>query len=167
MENIVYNECNLNKKEYIRMEIFVNLFLSEKECWHMKKMEKIVEKYIWQDRKRPIFGLPLSFTKYKMTTEKLILEKGVLSISQDEIRLYRIMDVSVKCSLIQRIFNVGTIHCCSAVKTTPEFDIKDVKNPIQVKDLLSKHVEEERTRKRVAGREFMEVGEDIHDEHVE
>ena len=131
----------------------------------MKKMEKIVENYIWEDKKRPIFGLPLSFTKYKMTTEKLILEKGVLSISQDEVRLYRIMDVSVRCSLFQRIFNVGTIHCCSADKTTPEFDIKDVKNPIQVKDLISKNVEEERTRKRVTGREFMEFDDDQHGDH--
>ncbi|MBR2240610.1 MAG: PH domain-containing protein [Clostridia bacterium] len=118
-------------------------------------MEKITENYLWKDRKRPIFGLPLSFTKYKLTEEKLLIETGVLSISQEEIRLYRIMDVSVKCSLMQRIFNVGTIHCCSADKTTPEFDIKDVKNPIQVKDLISKNVEEERQKKRIGTREYM------------
>ncbi len=121
----------------------------------MKKMGKIVQKYIWEDRKRPIFGLPLSFTKYKLTEEKLLIETGVLSINQEEVRLYRIMDVSVKCKLIQRIFNVGTIHCCSADKSTPEFDIKDVKNPMQVKELISKNVEEERQRKRIGAREYM------------
>ena len=121
----------------------------------MKKMEKIEQNYIWQDRKRPIFGLPLSFTKYKLTDEKLLIETGVLSVAQEEIRLYRIMDVSVKCKLIQRIFNVGTIHCCSADKSSPEFDIKDVKNPMQVKELISKNVEEERQRKRIGTREFM------------
>ncbi len=129
----------------------------------MKSVEKVIENYIWQDRKRPIFGLPLSFTKYKMTDEKLIVETGILSISQEEVRLYRIMDVSVKCTLLQRIFKVGTIHCCSADKSTPEFDIKDIKNPIQVKDLISKNVEEERNRKRIAGREYMEFEEDQHD----
>ena len=128
----------------------------------MKKMEKIVENYIWEDKKRPIFGLPLSFTKYKLTNEKLLIETGLLSISQEEIRLYRIMDVSVKCSLIQRIFNVGTIHCCSADKSTPEFDIKDVKNPIQVKDLISKNVEEERERKKIGSREFLSYDDDYH-----
>ena len=121
----------------------------------MKKMGKIVQKYIWEDRKRPIFGLPLSFTKYKLTEEKLLIETGVLSINQEEVRLYRIMDVSVKCKLIQRIFNVGTIHCCSADKSTPEFDIKDVKNPMQIKELISKNVEEERQRKRIGAREYM------------
>lgn len=121
----------------------------------MKKMNKIVQNYIWEDRKRPIFGLPWSFTKYKLTDEKLLIETGVLSINQEEVRLYRIMDVSVKCKLAQRLFNVGTIHCCSADKSTPEFDIKDVKNPMQVKELISKKVEEERQRKRIGTREYM------------
>lgn len=133
----------------------------------MKKMEKMAENYLWQDRKRPIFGLPLSFTKYKLTNEKFLVEKGVLSITQEEIRLYRIMDLSVKCTLLQRIFNVGTIHCCSADKSTPEFDIKDVKNPMQVKDLISKNVEEERQRKRIGTREYMvSDGDDDFDGHL-
>ena len=130
----------------------------------MKKMEKIVPNYIWKDRKRPIFGLPLSFTKYKLTEEKLLIETGFLSIAQEEIRLYRIMDVSVKCTLAQRLFNVGTIHCCSADKSSPEFDIKNVKNAMQVKELLSKHVEEERQRKRIGTREYMVADSDFDDE---
>lgn len=129
----------------------------------MKKMKKMVQNYIWEDRRRPIFGLPLSFTKYKLTDEKLLIENGLLSVAQEEIRLYRIMDISVKCKLIQRIFNVGTIHCCSADKTAPEFDIKDVKNPMQVKELISKNVEEERQRKRIGAREFMSYDDDDYD----
>ena len=135
----------------------------------MKKMENINQSYIWQDRKRPIFGLPLSFTKYKLTNEKFIFEKGLLSITQEEVRLYRIMDLTVKCKLIQRLFNVGTIHCCSADKTTPEFDIKDVKNPMQVKELISKKVEEERQRKRIGTREYMVYdfdGDDVFVGHI-
>ncbi|MBE5805286.1 MAG: PH domain-containing protein [Clostridiales bacterium] len=115
---------------------------------------------IWKDRKRPIFGLPLSFTKYQLTTEKILIEKGLFSISQEEVRLYRIMDVTVKCSFLQRIFNVGTIHCCSADKSTPEFDIIDVKNPIKVKDLISQYVENERDRKKISSREFMDFDDD-------
>ena len=110
---------------------------------------------IWKDRKRPIFGLPLSFTRYKSTEEKILINTGLLSIKEEEIQLYRIMDVTLKCSLWQRLFNVGTIHCCSADKTTPEFDIKDVKNPSNVKELLSQKIEIQRDRKRIAGSEFL------------
>ena len=125
---------------------------------------KNVSEIIWKDRKRPIFGLPLSFTKYKMTKEKLLIETGILSIKEEEIQFYRIMYLTLKCSIWQRIFNVGTIHCCSGDKTTPEFEIKDVKNPSQVKELLSKYIEEQRDKKRISGREFLmdsEDGEDL------
>lgn len=132
----------------------------------MKKEKNAQINYIWQDKKRPIFGLPLSFTKYKLTDEKLVIDTGFLSITEEEIRLYRIMDVTVKCTIWQRLFNVGTIHCCSADKSTPEFDIKDVKNPIQVKDLLSKNVEEERDRKKITSREFMDCDDDYEHDHI-
>ena len=117
------------------------------------KMENL--SILWKDRKRPLFGLPLSFTRYKLTEEKLLINTGFFSIKEEEIQLYRIMDVTLKCSLLQRIFNVGTIHCCSGDKTTPEFDIKDVKNPSHVKELLSKNIEIQRDRKRISGREFL------------
>lgn len=93
----------------------------------MGKRKKIQYEYRWQDRKRTIFGLPLSFTKYSLTDEKLLIKTGVLNTNEEEIRLYRILDVTLKRSLGQRIFRVGTIHCCSADKSTPEFDIKSVK----------------------------------------
>ena len=41
-----------------------------------------------------------------------------------------------------------------------KFEIKDVKNAEDVKELLSKKVEEERERKRISGREYMMTEED-------
>lgn len=35
--------------------------------------------YVWRDRKRTVFGLPLSFTVYSLTEEKLFIETGFLS----------------------------------------------------------------------------------------
>ena len=111
--------------------------------------------YQWSDRKRTLFGLPWSFTKYMVTSEKLLIRTGVFSIREEEIRLYRIMDLTLKRSFGQRIFGVGTIHCCSADKSTPEFDIQSVKRPGIVKNLLSDLVEQERDRKRISGREYL------------
>ncbi len=111
--------------------------------------------YIWQDTKRTLFGLPLSFTKYSLTEERLFIERGFLSKQEDEVRLYRIMDVSLTRTLGQRIFGVGTIHCCSADKSLGDFDILSVKNPRDVKEMLSEMVEKERMAKRVSNREYM------------
>ena len=119
---------------------------------------------VWQDRKRIIFGLPWTFTKYVLTKEKLLIQTGILSTKEEEVRLYRIMDVTLRRSLVQRLFGLGTIHCCSADKSTPEFDIKWIPNSAAVKEKLSDLVEAERMAKRVSGREFMtdvDDGEDM------
>ena len=118
---------------------------------------------VWQDRKRIIFGLPWTFTKYVLTKEKLLIQTGILSTKEEEVRLYRIMDVTLRRSLAQRLFGLGTIHCCSADKSTPEFDIQWIPNSAQVKEQLSDLVEAERMAKRVSSREFM-VDEDDGDD---
>lgn len=112
--------------------------------------------YVWTERKRTLFGLPLSFTVYKLTDEKLYIETGFLSKKEEEIRLYRIMDLTLNRPLGQRIFGVGTIHCCTADKSTPEFDICNIKNSREIKNMLSDMIEKERQSKRITGREYMD-----------
>ncbi len=120
--------------------------------------------YLWRDRKRTLFGLPLSFTIYKLTGEKLLIETGFLSKKEEEVRLYRIMDLTLKRPFGQRIWGLGTIHCCTADKSTPEFDILKIKDSSRVKNLLSDLVEQQREEKRITAREFMDDG-DFDDEH--
>ena len=125
-------------------------------------------KYIWRARKRTLLGLPLSFTVYKLTEEKLMIETGFLNKKEEEIRLYRILDITLRRSLGERVFGLGTIHCCSADRSTPEFDISRIKNSAEVKEKLSALVEAERTARRVSSRELMagdgdELAEDDHD----
>lgn len=118
---------------------------------------------LWQDRKRTLFGLPLSFTKYVVTHDKLYIHTGFLNKNEEEVRLYRIMDVTLKRTLGERIFGLGTIHCCSADRSTPEFDIKRIKNSQDVKEMLSDMIEAERERKRVSMREFTQDNGDFDD----
>ena len=118
----------------------------------------------WYARKRLWCRLPWTFTKYVLTKEKLLIQTGILNTKEEEVRLYRIMDVTLRRSLAQRLFGLGTIHCCSADKSTPEFDIKWIPNSAAVKEKLSDLVEAERMAKRVSGREFMtdvDDGEDM------
>lgn len=124
--------------------------------------------YVWKDRKRTFLGLPWSFTRYRLTEEKLIIDTGFFTRKEDEIRLYRIMDIGLKRSLGERMFGLGTIHCCSGDKTSPEFDIKRIKKSRDVKELLSDLVEKRRMEQRVGVREYMSADEDaelgIHDD---
>lgn len=110
---------------------------------------------IWKDRKRPFLGLPWSFTKYELTDQKLIVNKGFLNVTEEEIRLYRFVDVTMTQTLGQRLFGVGNLHCETNDRSSGNFVIELIKNPRQVKELLSDAVETERDRKRVSVREFM------------
>lgn len=119
---------------------------------------------IWKDRKRTILGLPLSFTVYTLTGEKILIDTGFLNQKQDEIMLFRITDITLTRTLGQRLFGLGTIHCCSADKTSPEFDLKNIKNSSEVKELLSSEVFRERKENRVSSREIL-YDDDGHDDN--
>ncbi len=110
---------------------------------------------LWSDRKRTFLGLPWSFTKYSLTEERFFIETGLFNKKEDEVRLYRITDVSLTRNFGQRLFKLGTIHCCSGDKTLGDFDILSIKNPKEVKEQLSELVEKQRDSKRVTSREFI------------
>lgn len=116
--------------------------------------------FVWVERKRTLFGLPWSFTKYKLTEEKLMISSGFLNKKEEEVRLYRIMDMTLERPLNQRIFKLGTIRCNSADKSSPIFYISRIKNSEKIKNMLSDMVEQERTKKRVSGREYMSSEDD-------
>lgn len=119
-------------------------------------MAKKMNDLLWHDRKRwTFFGLPFTFTRYSVNKERFFISKGFLNVSDDEVRLYRIMDISVKRSFAQRIFGLGTIKVCSGDKTLRDFDIVNIKKPMETKELLSDLVERQRDVKRVVNREHM------------
>ncbi len=118
---------------------------------------------LWHDRKRH-FGLPISFTKYSMSEDRLFVETGLLNLSQDEVRLYRILDLQLKRSLGQRIFGVGSIIVSSSDKSLGTFEIRNIKNSANVKEMLSVQVEQQRRANRVVGREFMSSDQDLDDD---
>ena len=96
-----------------------------------------MEKELWSDCKRVVFfGLPLSFTKYRLTTNRLFVNTGFLTQREDEVRLYRITDVSLSRTLMQRVFGLSTIHCNSSDKTLGNFDIININSNIDIKKEL-------------------------------
>ena len=119
--------------------------------------------YIWKDRKRYL-GLPLSFTRYAVSDDRLFLSTGLLNIKDEEILLYRVRDLSLSRSLGQRIFGVGTIVVTSSDKSQPVLQIKNVKDPAGVKELIHTQVEEMKIRRRVRINEVSTSSADTEDD---
>lgn len=115
--------------------------------------------YLWKDRKR-YFGMPISFTRYSLSEDRLFISVGFLNIKDDEVLLYRVRDIDTSRSLWQRIFGVGTITVVSSDKTMPNLVLKNVKDPVFVKELIHTQVEEMKIRRRVRFGEVMGSGFD-------
>jgi len=63
----------------------------------------------------------LNFTiTYEVTADRLILHKGILVKSIDEIELYRVKDVRIDFTIINQMADIGTITITSSDETTRE-----------------------------------------------
>jgi uncharacterized membrane protein YdbT with pleckstrin-like domain len=111
-------------------------------------------KILWKDRKR-FLGMPLSFTRYSLTEDRLFLSIGFLNIRDEEILLYRVRDINTSRTLGQRLLGVGTVTVMSSDKSMPTLVMKNIKNPMAVKELLHEQVEEMKIRRRVRVGEIM------------
>ena len=111
--------------------------------------------YIWTDKKRTIFGLPLSFTRYFLTETKFITRTGFLSIDEDEIDLYKITDKKLKIPFSQRLFKCGSIIIYSKDTDTPQKEVRSIKTPRKVSELIDRYVNAQRDKYGIRGRDMM------------
>ena len=115
--------------------------------------------YLWKDRKR-YFGLPISFTRYRLSEDRIFREKGLLNLKEEEVLLYRVRDLEVTRSLWQRIFRVGTVCVHSSDKTSPHLDLENVRDPKQVKELIFEKVEQAKDARRMRATELLDGDSD-------
>ena len=118
--------------------------------------------YIWTDKKRTLFGLPISFTRYFLTESKFITRKGLLTITEDELDLYKVTDKKLVLKLFARIFKCGTVIMNVKDVDTPIKEIKSVKKPREVLALLDKQIDINRDRYNIRGRDMIGGGHPIH-----
>ena len=114
--------------------------------------------YLWKERKRYL-GLPISFTRYRLSEDRIFREKGFLNLKEEEVLLYRVRDLEVTRSLWQRIFRVGTVCVYSSDKTTPHLDLVNVRDPKAVKELIYQKVEQVKEERRMKVTELLDLDE--------
>ncbi len=115
---------------------------------------------IWKDRKHYAW-FPFSFTKYSLKNDRVYTQTGFFNTHYDELLLYRITDICLTRTLGQKFFGTGTIVLYTKIDTTGQVLLQNIKKPKQVKDILSKLIEEARAGNNVVGKEFYGMGMDI------
>jgi uncharacterized membrane protein YdbT with pleckstrin-like domain len=120
-------------------------------------------RYLWQDRRRRC-GLPLSFTRYRLSEDRLFVERGFLNLREEELLLYRVVDLELRRSLWQRLFGTGTVCVHSSDRTSPHLDLISVSRPREVKELIYRQVELARQGRNIRPMELLDGEQELWDE---
>ena len=103
----------------------------------------------FKERKRLLFfGLPWTFTKYTITPGLITVRQGLLNTTEDDCYMYKIQDVKLTASFMERIFGLGTLVCYSGDVTNPELTLVHIKHAKEIKSYLLKTSEEARLKRR-------------------
>ena len=116
-------------------------------------MVKDAKRYLWKDKKHHLW-FPLSFTTYYIEDERLMIKEGFFTTTINETLLYRVLDLTFRQTFWGKIFGTGDIIIKAKADASGEIVLKNIKNPLEVRSLLSKLVEEVRDKRNVVGKEF-------------
>ncbi len=104
---------------------------------------------MYVEKKRTKFlALPICFTTYAITDDKLTITSGFLNITVDDAYMYKVQDVKLTRSFMERIFKLGTVTCYTGDTTHPELRLLHIKNSSLIKDFLMSASEESRRKRR-------------------
>lgn len=103
----------------------------------------------FRERKRWLFfGLPFTFTVYSIKAETITVNTGFLNKEENDCYMYKVQDVTLKSSLIERMFGLGTVVCYTGDTTDSQLLITHVKNAKQIKEYILEQSEIARRKHR-------------------
>lgn len=103
-------------------------------------MKKKRSGVLWMDRRRVGPGLPLSFTRYILTAERLDVYWGI-SRNRSAVMLYNVNDVDLHRTVFQFLCNTGDVILLGKDITNPVFTIQNIKYPDRLYNMLFQLVE--------------------------
>lgn len=103
----------------------------------------------FQERKRWLFlGLPFTFTKYTIKEEIITVDSGLFTSKQNDCYMYKVQDVELETTLLQKLVGIGTVKCYTGDTTDKLLLLKNVRHAKEIKDFVLEKSEEARLKRR-------------------
>lgn len=103
----------------------------------------------FKEKKRILFcGLPITFTKYTIKEDVIRVDAGLLKTVESDCYMYKVQDVTLSRSLMEKIFRLGTVICKTGDITDPTLTLIHIKNSQTIKDFILAQSEVERRKRR-------------------
>ncbi len=94
------------------------------------------------------FGIPWPFKHFEVYNNLITISSGILNLREDDCFMYKVSDVQLSRSLIQRIFGLSTITLFTSDVTTQTIIMKNIKHGNEIKDFIYQESERARIRRR-------------------
>ncbi|MCR5671441.1 MAG: PH domain-containing protein [Butyrivibrio sp.] len=119
----------------------------------------------YSERSRWLFlGLPFTFTKYEIRENDFTIRKGFFTTRENDCYMYKISDVEITSTLLQRMAGISTITLYTSDVTDRTITMKNIKHGREIKDFLLQASESARLRRRTVSMQNIGFGAgDIHD----
>ena len=102
----------------------------------------------YKEKKRSMFfGLPWTFTSYTVTEEIITVDTGLFKKEENDCYLYKVIDVRLESTLLERMLGLGTIHCFTGDVTDPDLKLVHV---------ILKQSEQERLKRRTVNMQHLD-----------
>ena len=101
------------------------------------------------EKKRWLFlGLPFTFTRYMIKEDMITVDTGVFTKVENDCYMYKVQDVELVASLLERIFGLGTVICYTGDTTHPTLKLEHIRNARAIKDYILEASENARRKRR-------------------
>ncbi len=111
-----------------------------------------------------LFGLPFTFTKYELRDNDFTIIKGFFTVRENDCYMYKISDVEITRTLLQRMAGLSTITLFTSDVTDRTITMKNIKHGREIKDFILQASEAARIRRKTVSMQNIGFGaDDIHD----
>lgn len=112
---------------------------------------------LWNQRKRNWCRTPFTFTVYTLTDQELSIKTGVLNQKFNLIKLFRIVDISVERTFLQRLFGMSTLVLNTHDSSSGDGVVKliNIIDGFGVREIMQGAVDDSRQMNGLTTREFI------------